>query len=362
MSCETPVMQTTAQSLDYSCPVPVQHSRMLFVLSVWRAGSSLLYALLNQHPEIALLYEADLPVLQPFFWGWFRRGTWPKRWEFWNKSLSRHGISVESVPPDLRDVWEATRTLYRRVASEKGASIWGEKTPNSYDRALFLAEKFPDARFIVIWRDPFAVVRSMARSAADGDRFFRKAGMFHRALLGYGKLRESCDVLTAQGKSVHEVDYEELTSNTSGCMRQMCGFLEIPFDPRSASLEGADRSAIFSGTHHERVRSNVIDTHRKSTEALPPAAQAKIGRYICMWRRRSGGAWPKYPRELAEGTRPPGLIEALKDRIAYQSLRLFDRMTVMIYSIAPLSLLELYRSLRQPKAREHAEKPVAQDC
>jgi hypothetical protein len=331
---------------------------MLFVLSVWRSGSSLLYALLNQHPEVSLLYEADLPVLQPLFWG---RRNWPKRWEFWNKSLSRHGISVESVPPDLRNAWEATRTLYRRVASRKGASIWGEKTPNCYDRALFLADRFPDARFLVIWRDPIAIVRSMARSATAGDRFFRKTGMFYRVLMGYGKLRESCDVLIAQGKSVHEVDYEELTSNPSECMKQMCQFLEIPFDPRSASLEGADRSAIFPGKHHKKVRSNVIDGQRESTEVLPPATRAKISRYICLWRCRSGGAWPKYPRELAEDTKPPGFVEALKDRIAYRSLRLFDRLTILIYSIAPISVLELYRLLRQSPGRmEPLTDPVFQ--
>ena len=323
--------------------------RPLFVLSVWRSGSSLLYTLLNQHSQIALLYEANLPLLQPFFWGRSRSNAWLERWEFWNQSLSRHRISVGLVPADLPDAWAATRSVYQSVACRKQASIWGEKTPSCYDRALFLADKFPDARFIVIWRDLHAVLRSLKR-ASNGDAFFKKVGLSYRVLLGNENLREACGTLIAQGRLVYEVDYEDLTSNTCECMKQMCQFLEIPFEPRLDSLEGADRSAIFPGEHHAMVRGTVISGDRKQTEILPAAVRAKIDRYVCRWRRRYGGAWPRYPLEVPEGTSPPRFAEVCKDRVIYHGLRLFDQVTVMIYSVAPLSLLRLYRSLDRHKA------------
>ena len=39
----------------------------LFVVSMWRSGASLLYALLNKHPQVALTYEADLWLLRSVF-------------------------------------------------------------------------------------------------------------------------------------------------------------------------------------------------------------------------------------------------------------------------------------------------------
>ncbi|MCU1303513.1 MAG: Sulfotransferase family, partial [Candidatus Sulfotelmatobacter sp.] len=32
----------------------------IFVVGIWRSGTSLLYTLMNQHPQIALTYESDL--------------------------------------------------------------------------------------------------------------------------------------------------------------------------------------------------------------------------------------------------------------------------------------------------------------
>jgi Sulfotransferase family len=345
-------MKSTDQLFGAASHVPAQPSRPLFVLSVWRAGSSLLYALLNQHSQIALLYEADLPLLQPFFWGRSRGRAWLERWEFWNQSLSRHGIAAESLPAGLPDAWEAARVVYQSVARRKQAAIWGEKSPTSHDRAPFLAEKFPDARFIVLWRDPRAVIRSVMRSAAGGDSFFRKRGMIHRALLGCETLREGCDRLIAKGRSVHEVNYEDLISNTCECINQMCQFLEIPFEPQVAFLEGADRSAIFAGRHHAMVRSSQISSPRKESEILAPAMQAKIDRYICLWKKRYGGRWPKCPAGPVE-VGLPGPAELWRDRITYRALRWFDVMTVVAYSLTPLAVLRLYRS-RQGKVLQAA--------
>jgi hypothetical protein len=44
----------------------------VFVVGLWRSGTSLLYRLINQHPEISLMYEGDLAVLRPLF-------MWPNR-------------------------------------------------------------------------------------------------------------------------------------------------------------------------------------------------------------------------------------------------------------------------------------------
>src|SRR5579859_6320078 len=132
----------------------------LFVLSVWRSGSSLLYTLLNQHSQIGLLYEGDLPRLHRFLRRHFQNGSWRERWEFWNQGPSRHGIALESLSADVHDAWKATRVVYEEVARRKKATIWGEKTPHWCDCPLLMAEQFPDANFIFLWRDLNAVLKS----------------------------------------------------------------------------------------------------------------------------------------------------------------------------------------------------------
>ena len=71
----------------------------VFVVGVWRSGTSLLHALLNQHPEIGLMYEAELPLLSSLFLGGRSKSDWPERWEFWNNALSRHGLDPAGIAP-----------------------------------------------------------------------------------------------------------------------------------------------------------------------------------------------------------------------------------------------------------------------
>lgn len=333
-------------AIQYPCSTPqiaAQPMRPLFVLSLCRSGSSLLYTLLNQHSQISLLYEGNLPILGPLLWRGLRKGNWMERWEFWNQAVSRHSIAMESIPSDVPNVCEATRIIYQELARRKQATIWGEKSPHWYDCALEIAEKFPDAHFIFLWRDIHGVMRSIARAAVN-DRFFRKAGFAKRAYLGNERLREAYVTLRTQGRLVYEVNYEDLTANPSECMVQICQFLEVPFEDGVVTLEGADRSAISQGEHHTMVRSNRIDGKRKQPEILPAHTIAKVRRYIYRWKERSGGAWPKYPKEIPADTHAPSKIEYMWDWMVYRIVEFGDKLVQVIYSTVPLSLLRLWRS------------------
>jgi hypothetical protein len=330
----------------------------LFVLSVWRSGSSLLYTLLNQHSQIALLYEADLPRLHRFLSGGFQTGAWRERWEFWNQGPSRHGIAIESMPAVVPDAWKATRIVYQDFARRKQAIIWGEKTPHWFDCPMRMAGEFPDARFIFLWRDVNAILKSVA-GAARTERFFQKAGFTQRVLVGNENLRRASEALKARGRPVHEINYEDLTSNPSESMRQICRFLDVPFEERMISIEGADRSAIATGLHHTMVRSDRIVGQRRPSEVLHPALRAKIGRYICRWKRRSNSSWPKYPLALPAGTRPPSFLEIWRDQIVYQAVVGRDRLVAVIYASVPIGLAHGLRSWLRQRSRKGALLPIS---
>src|SRR5579864_857374 len=98
----------------------------LFVVGMWRSGTSLLYALLNQHPQIALMYEGDLPLLWPLFLGGKAKSDWAERWEFWNSALSRHQLQRGKLSGKVDGVRAATELAYREYSS---GAIWGCKSP-----------------------------------------------------------------------------------------------------------------------------------------------------------------------------------------------------------------------------------------
>jgi Sulfotransferase family len=319
----------------------------VFVVGMWRSGTSLLYALLNQHPQIALMYEGDLPLL----WRLFRKGKakrdWLERWEFWNGALSRHGIDTGTLPAEVTSVRAAMEAVYRQHA---GLAMWGCKSPNYFDCMVRLAEEFPEGRFIVIYRNPADICRSVLR-AGRKSRWFAKSGMSLRALLGYREMKQEAGRLAARGAHLHELQYEDMVRDPAGVLTGICQFLKIPFDPRMVSLEGADRSAIYDADHHAQVKGKQIVAAAQREEILPSKLEKKIERYVHYWQQEFGGRWPAYPcadANAANGRRA-GWIERSSDRSIYRTLRAFDRAVASFYCCAPLGLLRFYRGLKRSR-------------
>ena len=270
----------------------------LFVVSMWRSGSSLLYALLNKHPQVALMYEADLLLLKPVFLKPAPLCDWPERWEFWNDAFQRHGMKPADVSDGIADFPTAFAAAHQLYARRRGATIWGDKSPNYYDRLNEMADDFPDARFIIVWRDPKGTANSILRAASLGNSYFSRKGAALCGLLGYEVFKRECDRLLARGKPVCQVNYEDLIADTPSVMRRVCGFLQIPYDDSLSTLEGADRSAILEGKHHANLRGDQI-VRGPRPELIGPEFHEKIDRYFSTWRKRYGTEWPAYPQVLA---------------------------------------------------------------
>ena len=329
----------------------------LFVIGMWRSGTSLFYALLNQHPQIKLMYEDELPLLWPLFLGGQAKPDWRERWEFWNQAPSRHKLTLDDLPQQVSGMREACEAAWKLYAPD--ATIRGCKSPNFFDCLPRLAQEFPNAKFIVMWRDPADVCRSVVRARSDS--FFAKRGMVLRALLGCRDLKTGYDALVARGAQVYGVQYEDLVSNPAAVMQGVCSFLDIEFDRRMVSLKDADRSAIYDGDHHEGVNSEKIVAGRKKPEVLPEDVRHKVAAYIAYWKEQSAGAWPRYPEAGNAKTGIPFFFEKLVDRILYRGLRAFDRAVALLYCHLPIELLRKYRASKGRVAPEVvAEKPVSE--
>ena len=326
------------------------HVPPIFVVGVWRSGTTLLYSLLNQHSDIRLFYESDLPVLWPMFrfpWG---RKTWFEKWEYWNAGVSRHDLDPARLASPVNSLADAAELAGRQYAGEKGKKRWGCKSPSYYDRLDYLAREFPDARFVIIWRDPEEICRSVI-NAAPTALWFARPGSTHKALLASTILKKQVEKLLAMGASVHQIHYRDLVGDTNNTMRGICEFLQVPFEPAVTILNKADRGAVFEGAHHSLAKGSKIVSQKERKDSLPPEMKMKIGRYKALWKDEFGDNWFLSQRFSETGAIKPGIWERATDRLKFMALRTWDIAPRIAFSILPLSAWQAYRRLKYKDAQ-----------
>jgi hypothetical protein len=316
----------------------------LFVVGMWRSGTSLLYALLNQHPQVGLMYESDLALLAPVFVLPRKTSSWIPKVDSWNGALTRHKIDATAIPENTVGLPNAFRAVAEQYARKKGANIWGCKSPNYYDCMNQLADWFPNAKFIVIWRDPADVCRSILR-AAKKSPWFARSGMDIRALLGCQRMKQEADQLVSRGAAIHQLQYDDLVREPVATLSAICDFIGIPYEPKMNSLEGADRSAIYNGDHHSMVKSATIVANRQRPEVLSAEFKAKVERYVVFWREQYSGSWP-VNAAVSNGTRPASWWERTLDRLQLNLLRSFDLTVPVLYSLVPIRIWQKYRQVK----------------
>jgi hypothetical protein len=311
----------------------------LFIVSMWRGGSSLLYALLNKHPQVALMFEADLLLLRPVFLKPSKTCDWARRWELWNQTFSRHALDAaqfDGVPPEFRSVFEA---VHKEYARRKGGVIWGDKSPNYHDQLVRIAKDFPTARFIIVWRDPVQTIGATLRAATNGNRFFRKRGMPWRSLFGYRAFRRQCEQIISGGAAVHQLHYDDLINDTRAVMQGVCKFLDIPYDDSLTTLAGADRSAVYAGRHHNLLRENAIVAGPR-LDVIEPSLRQKVQHYVEWWRQIEAGIDGSIPHG------GPSFAEMQLDQLRHRLFRTLDAIIRLGFCFLPMPVLSVYRKTK----------------
>jgi glycosyltransferase involved in cell wall biosynthesis len=319
--------------------------RYLFVVGFARSGTSLLYSLLNLHPKIKLLFEADL-LSHSLLTTSIRSGqSWWERLDFYNSSCRRHGLAPQPSWKNIRSAKEAATALYREYAGGEARYI-GEKSPSYYNCLPKLARQFPKAKFIVIWRNPHSTISSIL-AAGKNHYFFSNSSLPLRALIGFEQMQADVLALRARNVPVFDLCYEDLAENPEPWLKSICDFLEIPFTPRMLELDHADCSMFPPGEHHAKVRSGHLKRSDRSGETASNPIQQKIPRYLSRWKAlfQDQLATKRYWRQTED--KKPSPFEMTQDRFHYQLARFYsEQFTPFIYGFFPLSSLRLYRAWR----------------
>ena len=311
----------------------------MFVVGVFRSGTSLLYSLLNQHPQVALMYECDV---WDFPGAAGRRrfaGNWLARQEFYNQALSRHRLIFGGRLNGLEAI-QKPEDIYRCHGNSKDATLWGEKSPVYATRLAQLARQHPDCSFILIWRDPVEVYRSVLR-AGKKTAFFRRPGMLHRLIFHQEKMIRETRQLQKSGARIHHISYDDLVDRTEATCRATCEFLGVAFQAEMLKLERADFSAIYQEPQHEFLRRGVIERQKFSGAGVSPAEAAKLRRFGHRWERLSGQRLGAV-RQTA-GAREPSAVERLYHRFIGGFFFAAENAKRLAFEFLPMPWLRNYR-------------------
>jgi hypothetical protein len=184
--------------------------------------------MLGAHPQVAGGPEPHL--LTPLaHLGYFERVDAAP----YDPVISQEGVRelVARLPGGEADYLAACRAyadaLYAKfMATRASATRVLDKTP-AYALSLpFIAKLYPRARYVVLTRTPLAVLSSQAHSFFDG-RFedaVRQNPVLERYVPAIARF------LDARAVPTFHVRYEDLVSDPERFVRELCAFLELPFE------------------------------------------------------------------------------------------------------------------------------------
>lgn len=198
--------------------------RQCFIISQPRAGSTLLQRLLATHPQIQTVGEPWLAI--PFAYALREKGVSS---EYIHSSMAQgFGEFVSKLPEGRADYFREVRAMLERLQqkiSAPGKTCFLDKTPRYHLILDELSAIFPDAKFIVLWRNPLAVVASILNTWKQGrfDLTYYEQDIFAgpRNIAGFVDPKKA-------PAAILEIQYEQLVRDAEALMRRVTDFLELP--------------------------------------------------------------------------------------------------------------------------------------
>jgi hypothetical protein len=210
---------------------------LIFVISMPRSGSTLLQRILAGHPDVQTSAETWL-MLHPVY-GLRRRGIRTDYGAGWAATGVTEFLEYYADGPATYDagIRAFAREIYGTVLARHGKLRFVDKTPRYSLIVPDLYRLFPEARFVLLFRNPLAVLASELSTYVKED--WPKLANFAPDLLeAPGLLVEAARLL---GDRAIMLRYEHLVAAPGEEMARVCAELDLTFDPRM--LDYADTPA-----------------------------------------------------------------------------------------------------------------------
>lgn len=198
---------------------------IIFLLSLPRSGSTLLQRILSKHAGIKTESETWL-MLHPLY-ALKQEGHTANYNEVWAFDALKNFLAT--LPDGEAAYLEGLRRMFDYVYScaleGSNESYFLDKTPRYYEIIPELAGLFPAAKFVVLLRNPLAVLNSRVELLGAGGLEGLRA--YSRDIFeGPKKLFEGLEVLDDKACIVR---YEDLVENPANEVSRLCGYLNIDY-------------------------------------------------------------------------------------------------------------------------------------
>jgi hypothetical protein len=219
-----------------------------FIVGYGRSGTTLLRAMLDAHPDVAIPDESHFVVpMLSHRRRYERSGGFDVR-RFATDLLGHFGFRGWKLHPEEareafragppRSVPDGLRLAYRLYAGHHGKRRYGDKTPIHVLHVPLLAEGFPEARFVHVIRDGRDVAASYLQQSF-GPRTVAEAAVRWKRAIGRGR---RAGRRLGPGR-YRELRYEQLVQDPERHLRDVCAFLDLAFDPAMLRYHQEDRVA-----------------------------------------------------------------------------------------------------------------------
>ena len=232
-----------------------RNSGMIFLLSGPRSGSTLLRVMLAGHPDLFSPPELHLLAFNDMA----ERNPNLDR-SYLAEGLQRALMELTGLDADdsaeMLAEWEeqnlSIQDVYGRLQKLAGSRTLVDKSP-SYTTHIEILERaemlFENPKYIHLVRHPYAMIESFTRNRMD--KMLDLGAVEPTALaeqVWASTNSNAIDFLEEiDPERHHQVIYEELVTNPEKVMRDLCTFLEIPFNPALLTPYEGDR--MTDGVH-----------------------------------------------------------------------------------------------------------------
>ena len=214
----------------------------IFIGGVERSGTSLLYALLASHPNIAMTRRTNL---WPFFYQQYGNLANPDNldrlltdWKTYRRVWTLHP-DLEAIRKEFY-MGETSYTrlfaiLWEQFAAQMGKPRWGDKSLHTERYADVIFRDYQGARILHIVRDP----RDRFASALKRWKVIR-GGVGSGTGMWLNSVRAGYRNLRKYPNQYRFVRYESLAAQPEKTMREICDFIGENYDPAILSMRGAE--------------------------------------------------------------------------------------------------------------------------
>lgn len=213
----------------------------IFIAGPERSGTSLIYALLASHPNIAMTRRTNMWT---HYYKQYGDLSQPENFERCLMMMLRYKrlIKLNPDPNRIRKEFYQGEPTYARLfalleqhfAEQLGKPRWGDKSLNTERFSAQIFASYPNAKIIHMIRDPRdRYSSSLSRWKVSRGGIGQGTGMWLSTISLADRFQEEFpDQYLA-------IRYEDLTADPEGALRKICGFIDEPYAEEMLSMRGA---------------------------------------------------------------------------------------------------------------------------